>query len=144
MFSNLGLVSRNLFRAAITCILAIALAACTTTPRDFEQNPKAVSKAALCRTLLETQDPIFQQRIAEELGRRRVHPNECYAMVQKQNDAAMALAAVALVGTAVAVCANGNCGGGNYYRGPCQYPWQRDALGRRCGGRSAWSRPGGY
>ena len=29
------------------------------------------------------------------------------------------------------------------YAGPCDYPDQRDSLGRRCGGRAASVRPGG-
>jgi len=74
---------------------------------------------------------------------------DCQQMVLQQKQAAAALVAVALVGTAVAVCANGNCGGGGYtpsygYRGNCQYDWQYDGAGNRCGKRSAWSRPGGF
>lgn len=30
------------------------------------------------------------------------------------------------------------------YPGSCPCPFSRDRAGRRCGGRSAWSRPGGY
>ena len=30
------------------------------------------------------------------------------------------------------------------YPGSCACPYNRDRAGRRCGGRSAWSRPGGY
>lgn len=30
------------------------------------------------------------------------------------------------------------------YPGSCPCPYNRDRGGRRCGGRSAWSRPGGY
>lgn len=30
------------------------------------------------------------------------------------------------------------------YLGSCPCPYNRDRAGRRCGGRSAWSRPGGY
>ena len=29
------------------------------------------------------------------------------------------------------------------YRGSCPYPYSTDRAGRRCGGRSAYSRPGG-
>lgn len=32
----------------------------------------------------------------------------------------------------------------NSYSGSCPCPYNRDRAGRRCGGRSAWSRPGGY
>ncbi|WP_370168614.1 hypothetical protein [Sinorhizobium fredii] len=134
-------------RLCIAAAMTFALASCTTTQADFSKNPKAVSKAALCRTLVESQDTHFRQQIAVELGRRNINPYDCYAMVQQQNQAAAALVAVAVVGTAVAVCANNNCGGGSYYpsyRGNCQYDWQRDAAGNRCGKRSAYSRPGGY
>lgn len=30
------------------------------------------------------------------------------------------------------------------YPGTCACPYNRDSAGRRCGGRSAWSKPGGY
>jgi hypothetical protein len=30
------------------------------------------------------------------------------------------------------------------YPGSCPCPYNVDRAGRRCGGRSAWSRPGGY
>lgn len=141
-------------RLASAALMSLALASCTTTQADFRKNPKAVSKAALCRTLVESTDPYFRQEVATELLKRQVDPNTCAAMVQQQNQAAAALVAVALIGTAVAVCANNNCGGGggSYYPPPsyrtypgnCQYDWQRDAVGNRCGGRSAQSRPGGW
>lgn len=84
-----------------------------------------------------------------ELNRRGIQAYDCPQMVQNQDAAAAAIVAVALVGTAVAVCANNNCGGGyapppRAYRGNCQYNWQYDAAGNRCGNRSAWARPGGY
>ncbi|WP_082510109.1 MULTISPECIES: hypothetical protein [unclassified Rhizobium] len=122
------------------------LSGCSTTQAEFQRNPKAVSKAALCRAFLESGDPYFRKDLAAELFRRGLNPYDCAAMVQQQNQAAAALVAVALIGTAVAVCANNNCGGSSYpaYRGNCQYDWQYDAAGRRCGGRSAYSRPGGY
>ncbi|PDT47659.1 hypothetical protein CO661_11895 [Sinorhizobium fredii] len=137
-------------RLCVAAAIAFALASCTTTQADLRKNPKAVSKAALCRTFLETYDPSFKQEIALELGRRGISYYECPAMVQKQNQAIAATVAIAAIGTAVAVCANNNCGGGsNYpsytpYRGNCQYDWQYDAAGNRCGKRSAYSRLGGY
>ncbi|PDT39976.1 hypothetical protein CO656_19275 [Sinorhizobium sp. FG01] len=138
-------------RLCIAAAITLALGSCTTTQADLRKNPKAVSKAALCRTFLETYDPSFKQEIALELGRRGISYYECPAMVQKQNQAIAATVAIAAIGTAVAVCANNNCGGGSYYpssyrpyRGNCQYDWQYDAAGNRCGRRSAYSRPGGY
>ena len=138
-----------LARLGLAAATALALSSCTTTQADLRKNPKAISKATLCRTLVENQDPYFQQEIAIELGRRNINTTDCFAMVQQQNQAAAALVAVALVGTAVAVCANNNCGGGSYYptrtyNGNCQYDWQYDAAGNRCGKRSAYSRPGGW
>lgn len=84
-----------------------------------------------------------------ELSRRSVQAYDCPEIVQKQDAAATAIVAVALIGTAVAVCANNNCGGAyappsRGYRGNCQYNWQYDAAGNRCGNRSATARPGGY
>ncbi len=135
--------------------LAVAFAACasfvlsgcqSTSQVDFYRNPKSISKASLCRTLVETTDPAFAKAVAQELVKRKVDPNSCMAMVQQQNQAAATVAAIAIAGTAVAVCANANCGGGGYrqYPGNCQYDWQTDAAGHRCGARSAASRPGGW
>ncbi|SEH78648.1 hypothetical protein SAMN05216228_1008107 [Rhizobium tibeticum] len=142
---NLGIWARRVGAVAIS----LALASCTTTQAEFSKKPEAVSKAALCRTLMETKDQAFYQSLLGELARRKIDPLECYQMVQQQNQAAAALVALAVVGTAVAVCANNNCGGGNYYSpsrypGNCQYDWQYDAAGHRCGNRSAMSRPGGW
>lgn len=129
--------------------ISCALSACTTSREAFNANPKSIDKPTLCRTYLQNQDPVFQQDILRELNRRGVQAFDCPQMVQNQDAAAAALVAVALVGTAVAVCANNNCGGGGYpppksYHGNCQYNWQYDAAGNRCGNRSAWARPGGY
>lgn len=125
--------------------ISSVLSGCSTTQAQFQKNPEGVSKAALCRTFLETTDQQFMYDLTVELAKRRIDPQECVLMVQQQNQAAAALFAVALVGTAVAVCANNNCNGPSYpsYRGNCQYDWQTDAAGNRCGRRSAWSRPGG-
>lgn len=135
-------------RRAGAVAIALALGSCTTTQANFEKKPAAVSKSALCHTVLETPDPAFQRDLLIELDRRHVSIPDCQKMIQEQKQAALALAAVALVGTAVAVCANNNCGGGSSYHPPypgnCQYDWQTDAAGHRCGERSAWSRPGGY
>jgi len=30
------------------------------------------------------------------------------------------------------------------YPGNCPCPYHKDSIGRKCGARSAWSRPGGY
>ena len=130
--------------------ISLALASCTTTQADFSKKPSAVSKAALCKTVLETQDPMFQQQLVTELARRGISIPECQQMVVQQRQAAAALVAVALVGTAVAVCANNNCGGNAYYPPARRYPgncysyYDRAADGSLCGYRSAMSRPGGW
>ena len=135
---------------AIAVVISLALASCTTTQAEFSKKPNAVSKAALCKTVLETPDPAFQQQLLAELSRRGIGIPECQQMVIEQRQAAAALVAIALVGTAVAVCANNNCGGGNSYSPPrrypgnCYSPYDIAADGTRCGNRSALSRPGGY
>ncbi|KEQ07019.1 hypothetical protein [Pseudorhizobium pelagicum] len=139
-------------RLGVAALIALALSSCTTTTQaSFEKNPKGVPKVSLCRTYLESRDPVFQQQIVEELARRGITPYECPLMVQRQNQAGAVLAAVAIGGAAVAYCANHNCGGsGGYYQPPaaypgnCQYNHQRAADGSRCGDRSAASRPGGW
>lgn len=139
-----GIWARRIGVAAI----AFALASCTTTQAELTKKPEAVSKAALCRTLMETKDQAFYQNLLKELARRQIDPLDCYKMVQQQNQAAAALVALAVVGTAVAVCANNNCGGGyapyRPYPGNCYSYYDRAADGTLCGNRSAMSRPGGY
>ena len=139
-------------RLGAVALIALALAGCTTTtPAEFQKNPKGVPKVTLCRTLLESSDPGFQQQILAELARRGVNPHECPQMVQRQNQAGAALAAVAIGGGVIAYCANRNCGGGGSsysppatYPGNCRYSWQTAADGTHCGDRSAASRPGGW
>lgn len=131
-------------------VITFTLASCTTTQAEFAKKPSAVSKAALCKTAIETTDPAFQLQLVSEVKRRGMSMLECQQMVIQQQQAAAALAAIAVVGTAVAVCANNNCGGSSYYNPPprypgnCQYDWLYDAAGHRCGARSALSRPGGW
>jgi hypothetical protein len=127
--------------------ISCALSACTTSREAFNANPKSIDKPTLCRTYLQSQDPVFQQDILKELNRRGVQAYDCPQMVQSQDAAAAALVAVALVGTAVAVCANNNCGGGyptRSYPGNCYSYYDRAADGSLCGHRSAMSRPGGW
>lgn len=138
-----------LLRTVGVLVLSCLLAACTTSREAFKANPKSIDKPTLCRTFLQSQDPPFQQDILKELNRRGVQAYDCPQMVQNQDQAAAALVAVALVGTAVAVCANNNCGGGGYppyrrYPGNCYSYYDRAADGSLCGNRSAMSRPGGW
>lgn len=64
----------------------------------------------------------------------------------KQVAAALLVGALVVGGVAVAANNPGYFGGGSTprYRGNCQYSWQYDAAGRRCGNRAASVRPGGY
>lgn len=130
-------------------LMSLALASCTTTQAEFNDKPSAVSKAALCKTALETTDPAFQFQLVAEVNRRGMSMLECEQMVAQQKQAAAVLVGLALVGTAAAVCANGNCGGGGYtpyrrYPGNCYSYYDRAADGSLCGDRSAMSRPGGW
>ncbi|WP_246722227.1 hypothetical protein [Rhizobium laguerreae] len=83
--------------------MSFALASCTTTPVEFNNKPSAVSKAALCKTALETQDPAFQFQLVAEVNRRGMSMLECEQMVAQQRQAAAVLVGLALVGTAAAV-----------------------------------------
>lgn len=136
-------------RRFVAVAISLGLASCTTTPVEFNNKPSAVSKAALCKTALETQDPAFQFQLVAEVNRHGMSMLECEQMVAQQKQAAAVLVGLALVGTAAAVCANGNCGGGGYtpyrrYPGNCYSYYDRAADGSLCGNRSALSRPGGW
>lgn len=106
-------------RVTLVSILTLALAACTTTQAQLEKNPKAISKSALCRSYVDTKDAAFGRALKRELGKRKIDPASCSDMVRKQDEAAVALAAIAIIGATVAFCANGNCEAG-YYQPP--YP----------------------
>ena len=97
----------------------LILSNCTTSQQAFQANPSAVTTSALCRTLVETQDIQFRQELYSEITKRSVSVAKCEEMVRSQNQAIAAGVAIALVGTAVAVCANNDCSGGGY-RNPYQ------------------------
>lgn len=134
------------WRTASAAVLSFALASCVSSQAEFYKAPQRVSKAALCRTFIETREQNYLIDLTTELARRGINPLECHQMVQQQNQAAAAVIGLALIGTAVAVCANNNCGGPYYpsYSGNCQYSWQYDSRGRRCGRRAADQRAGGW
>lgn len=79
-----------------------------------------------------------------------------YAAVEKQQaqQAKMVLGAIAVGAAVYAACHNGGCSGNNGYSqanysgstgytGNCPCPYDRDAAGKLCGARSAYSRSGG-
>jgi hypothetical protein len=111
-------------QAAVVAVVSFALstAGCTTSREALKKDPKAVSTSALCRSWTSATDQEFRLDILQELSRRSVTVEQCGEMVRKQNQAIAAGIALAAVGTAVAVCANNNCGGGGYYR-----PYHDDA-----------------
>jgi hypothetical protein len=84
---------RDNARLVFAATMTPALSSCTTTQADFQKNPKGVSKAALCRTYMESPDPVFQQQIVIELGNRGISPFDCQAMAMQQNQAVAAVAA---------------------------------------------------
>ncbi|CAN7527685.1 MULTISPECIES: hypothetical protein [unclassified Aminobacter] len=102
--------------AVVAALLALSLAACTTSQQALSKNPKAVSTSALCRSFVTTNDAQFKQALYVELSSRSVSALQCVDMVNNQNNAIAAGVAIAAVGAAVAVCANNDCGGGGGYR----------------------------
>ncbi len=107
-------MSVQYFRASTALVFAFALTACTTSQETLRKNPKSVGKAALCRSMLTTKDEQFRQELILEAIKRGISAQQCVDAVKQQNQAIAAGLAIAAVGTAVAVCANNNCGGGGY------------------------------
>ncbi|MBW6425743.1 hypothetical protein KX729_30590 [Rhizobium sp. XQZ8] len=141
------MTSLSIARLVFAASLSLVLASCTTSTTEMAQNPRQVPKVNLCRTLLETQDPALSQQVISELSRRRVNMADCPTMVQQQNQAAAALAVVAVGGAAIAYCSKHNCGGGYgrpAYPGNCYSYYDRAADGSLCGYRAASMRQGGY
>ena len=121
------------FRASLTLVLALALGACTTSKETLRKNPRSVGKAALCRSMLTTNDTEFQKELILEAIKRGITAQQCVDMVKKQNEAIAAGVAIAAVGAAVAVCANNNCGGGNSYYPTHQYGYAWDLIRNQYG-----------
>ncbi|MEN5298789.1 hypothetical protein ABE530_10600 [Brucella sp. TWI559] len=116
-------MSVHYFRASMTLALAFALSACTTSKETLRNNPKSVGKAALCRSMVTTNDAEFRQELIIEAIKRGITAQQCVDMVRQQNQAIAAGVAIAAVGTAVAVCANNNCGGEGYQTQNYGYAW---------------------
>jgi hypothetical protein len=96
-------------------VAILFIAGCTTTKQSFYENPSSAGVVELCRTYLNTPDVGFKRDISSELLRRGIYSTHCQAKVEKQDAQVVAgLAAVALVGAAVAACSGGGCGGGGY------------------------------
>lgn len=94
-------------------LFAFSCTACTTSEKTLASNPASVGAAALCRSYSKTTDAQFQQAILIELYKRSIAPEQCKAIVDRQNKAiAVGIAAVAIGAAAVAVCSKNNCGGG--------------------------------
>lgn len=94
---------------------ALVISGCTTTKQSFYDNPSSAGVTELCRTYLNTPDLAFKRDIATELSRRGIYASQCKAKVERQDAQVVAgLAAVALVGAAVAACSSGGCGSGGY------------------------------
>lgn len=127
-------MQRKILKGLLTAILAIT-AGCNTP----YNNMKTGERLSVFR----------QECIAAGYGSIA---SECAAERNRQfeqlrNNQIAAGVGIAVLGVAaVSYCANHNCGGApqRRYPGNCQYDWQLDAAGHRCGARSAWSRPGGY
>lgn len=128
MFSN------QKVRAVLLAAISTSLSACTTSQEALHKNPKAVSKAALCRSYVTTNDHQFRQQLHDEMLRRSISATECSDIVKKQNQAIAVGVALAAVGAAVAVCANNNCGGGGYsgrtYNGEADWDQFYNAYGQ--------------
>lgn len=93
--------------ASIVC--AALLAGCSTTQSKFYADPTAPQDTFLCRAFFETDDAQYQADIAKELARRGITEQECK---QKVDTHTGALIGLALIGTAVAIGAAANSGGG--------------------------------
>lgn len=99
---------------SIALVASIILAGCSTTPKNFYANPAKAKDTSLCRTLMETADPVFQRDVAAELVRRGVTAEQCQQKVATENAAIIGIAAVATGVAVVAACQNGCAGPSNY------------------------------
>lgn len=94
-------------------LVAVSLSACATTPAKFYADPSKAKDTPLCRSLIESTDPAFQQDVAAELIRRGVTAEQCQQKVSFENAAIIGIAAVATGVTVAAACQNG-CGAPGY------------------------------
>lgn len=103
----------------LVATLAVALAGCATSPKNFYENPSKAKDTPLCRSLMESTDPAFQQDVAAELIRRGVTAEQCQQKLAIENAAIIGIAAVATGVAVVAACQNG-CGAPSRYA-PARY-----------------------
>lgn len=118
-----NLMILHYFRALVALGLVFALTACTTSKETLRKNPKSVGKAALCRSMVTTDDAEFREELITEAIKRGITAQQCVETVKQQNQAIAVGVAIAAVGTAVAVCSNNNCGGGGYQTSNYGYAW---------------------
>lgn len=104
----------------IVSLLMVAAigAGCTTSSESFYKDKTKGDKTSICRAYLKAHDPTFRLDLEVELTRRGIAPLDCPSIVQAQNTAILAGAAVVLVGAAAVACANSSsgCRGGGGYR----------------------------
>ncbi|MGN7772181.1 hypothetical protein [Phyllobacterium sp. 22552] len=94
---------------SLLMVAAIA-AGCTTSSESFYKDKTKGDKTSICRAYLKAQDPTFRLDLEMELTRRGIAPLNCPSIVQAQNTAIAAGAAVLLVGAVAVACANSSSG----------------------------------
>lgn len=115
--------------------LALVLAGCATSPKDFYANPTKPDGTALCRAWFDAKDPKFKSDVGTELSRRGFTVDECQKRIVAQNVGVGAVAVAALTTTAAIACQNGGCGGGGGYSSYGGYGYAWDNIPDGYGGR---------
>ncbi|UJW77827.1 hypothetical protein [Rhizobium sp. SL42] len=122
--------------AVALCAATVTVSGCTTRYSGMTKEQRMVAFEKECRAAGHAAGMITYCALDMEQQ----------FLQQRDRDVAVGVAAVAIGAAAIAIAANS--GGGYYsqptYRGNCQYDWQYDAAGNKCGRRSAQSRPGGW
>lgn len=139
-------MTASIVQKSSAVFLAIALAGCATTPQQFEQRRYSMSDLEVCnawRDAERSRDPAFIRQTRSEATRRGVSVERCKTLIAERDRAvAGAVAAVAIIGLAVAASRKGGGGGGSYatpYQAqPVDREWDWD-LFQNEHGRQVWA-----
>ncbi|MBO9168414.1 hypothetical protein [Rhizobium sp. L245/93] len=124
----------NKFIALLAASALLASAGCTTPYNQMNEAQRFTSFQRQCSAVGHTGEML--NVCAADMERQFTQ--------QRNRQVATGVALVALGAVAILVARNGGGGSAPAYKGNCQYDWQYDAAGNRCGHRSAFSQPGGY
>ena len=118
---------KNVRKVCVVIVACIAVAGCSSNPKEFAEKRYSLSNANVCRTQSEAYKSgnyQFASEVQSELNRRGLNAAKCESEMTSQS----AGAAVAILGAVllVAAASKGGGGGGQYNSPVTDYDWAWD------------------